>query len=142
MRTYRVYYLPNAIRKYEDGLVIKGKVGYTSLTIKQRNRNQSADVSDWRILVDNIPTKKEAIRLEKRYQEILKCLDGVNNPALNKKRAALLSSIKIGKPLSETNKIALRIPQEKWKCPVCGKVGGIKTMKQWGHGDTCTKLNS
>lgn len=30
-------------------------------------------------------------------------------------------------------------PQQLYTCPGCGSIGGIMTMKRWGHGDNCTR---
>lgn len=83
MKTYHIYYLPNAIRKYIDGTIIKGKVGYSSLDPELRkriNKNGSKkrkplDVTNHVVLVDKIESIEEAKKIELRLQQLLRCCE-------------------------------------------------------------------
>ncbi len=78
MKTYHVYYLPNANdRIHENGNRIHGKVGYSSLSYEQRLKLNSYrhDITGAIMLHDNIMTKQEALDLEYYYQQKYDCID-------------------------------------------------------------------
>jgi hypothetical protein len=141
MKTYYIYYLPNAVRDHLPG--ITGKIGYSSLSTdlrKNLNHYNGLDVSGHIVLVDNIPTLEEAKRLEYRYQQILRCVDGVRSPKSNEHRIKMGKSNQ-GKPKPETqrkkmSKAKLGKPKMKSTCIHCGLLVSPTNMSRW-HGDKC-----
>ena len=83
MKIYHVYYLPNAIREYADGTIIKGKIGYSSLEPELRKRinkngskkRKALDITNHIVLFDNIMSIEAAKSIEKRMQQILRCCE-------------------------------------------------------------------
>lgn len=169
MKKYLVYYLPNAIRDYGDGGIMKGKVGMTSKTIEHRNyfnQYEGLDTSGFKVLVSNIDSKEEAKELEIKYQTIFNCLDHFNHPQVRKKAGLKISLVKTGVSQntgvggnakgskkntgvggnskgSKKPKIgeALRGKKDKIiKCPHCNKEGG-SVMKRW-HFNNCKILKA
>lgn len=83
MKIYHIYYLPNVIREYVDGTIIKGKIGYSSLDPELRkriNKNGSKkrkplDVTNHIVLVNGIETIDAAKKIELRLQQLLRCCE-------------------------------------------------------------------
>jgi len=147
MKTYCIYYLPNAIRELYPG--IKGKVGMTYDAKKRYYENKclGLDMTGYVILFENIATKQEAKRLEYRYQQILRCVDGTNSAEYRKRN----SEARLGKKMpprtrEHRDKLSAslqgNIPWNKGMstsksaCPHCGKMVDYRNMSRW-HGDRC-----
>jgi hypothetical protein len=117
MKIFHIYYLPNAIREYIDGTIVKGKVGYSSLDPELRkriNKNGSKkrkplNVEGHIILVSNITSKENAKQLEFRYQQILRCCEP--NIGFKGKQHKLESKLKmsnLGRTHSDETKEKMR----------------------------------
>jgi hypothetical protein len=147
MKTYCIYYLPNAIRELYPG--IKGKVGMTYDAKKRYYENKclGLDMTGYVILFENIATKQEAKRLEHRYQQILRCVDGTNSAEYRKRNSeARLGKKMLPRTQAHRDKLSAAllgkpgwnkgISPPKSPCQYCGLEVSATNMKRW-HGDQC-----
>jgi hypothetical protein len=143
LKTYHIYYLPNAVRTYYSGdnekyppITVKGKVGYSGQSIEDRKaRNEytdKLDITGHRVLLRNIKTKKEAKRLEKILQKTYRCVEPSAYHMFGRADSEELKKIK-----SEAMKNANRTTQV---CPVCKKEGATALMTRY-HGKEGEKCN-
>jgi hypothetical protein len=133
MKTWHVYYLPYAIRKCIDGTIIQGKVGQSYLSINQRKRlnhkQEGLDVTDHVVLVDNIPTLEEALRLEYRYQQILRCVDGVKRPGYSEYMKSRMKGMTQSEETKRKRKKSLEGRENTWNKGITGVITHSKETR-------------
>jgi|688.fasta_scaffold543788_1 hypothetical protein len=83
MKTYYIYYLPNAVRDYGNGKILYGKIGctdnYHKRVIYQKSftpRFGKLDITGHHVLETVIGTKKEAEAIEYAWQANFILVDG------------------------------------------------------------------
>jgi hypothetical protein len=135
---------------------------------KSIDKHGKHDITGWYILEEFKGTRKEAGNREKYFQEKYGCVDGnrtiesnsarsvsvskalsgrftgkdniMHRPDIKRKHQQSMKNPKTIKSISEGVSAAMKgKEQEKYVCPVCGRVGGVSTMKQHGHGEACTR---
>lgn len=159
MKTYTIYYLPNAIRDYGNGKILYGKIGCTADYTQRVLRDKSTtprfgplDITGHHVLEIIEGTKEEAAAIERIWQDNFLLVDGgrsikywylhseeTKQKMRKPKSEEHIEKIRLGnlgKKLTPEHIESISVPQTIVTCPNCGHEGGARAMKRW-HFDNC-----
>jgi hypothetical protein len=145
MKTYYIYYLPNAVRDYGNGKILYGKIGCTDNYDKRIIHDKSfspkfgvLDITGHHVLETVYGTKADAEAIEYEWQLNNGLVDG-SRLLLGKPKTMIqrqkMSESRAGIPKSDETKQKMRdVPRS--ECPHCGKMVNNAGMARH-HGNRC-----